>query len=1241
MIPEHLTPDLDLLKQEYVLVQAWKKTAAHIRKHNWFCDTVDLDRTTLNLEAFLAGLADELADPSGWTPRPLRIVPAPKSHAWEVSGTGLWSPAKRVRLRPLAHVSLRDQVTASALMLCLADRVETLQGDPRPPPGGWSAHNLPVSYGNRLYCDTAGGQLRHRWGSTRLYREYFQDYQTFLRRPDELAGQLQPRPDTRLAVLRTDLHSFFDRVRPALLLEKLRSLRQPNDDPRVFELAARVLAWQWDQRDQQEVTRYSRMEGLDDFSSVALPQGLVAAGFLSNVVLLDFDRAARDAIGLDVGAGVVIEDVSRYVDDLRIVVRATGTAADVEKATTSWLTRLLADTAPGLELKSDKTRVAFLDGDERPLVRQSRTMGRIQQAVSGGIDAQGGEEILDAVQGLLRAQERFPIEPAARGTWSLAPVADVPDATVARFAASRFRRAYRLLRPLLLSRQGSERDGAADGQRGPPSSGFRTRSDLDDELRAFALGLIERWVDDPSNVRLLRIGLDLWPDQKVLEAVLRLLQPFTGKSGRRGPARRVAWYCLSEVLRAGATETGYVRDDEMLPAAVDVAVFRRTLVTEANRVASLPGPAIPWYLRQQALLCIAVHGPSISTVARSGRAAETRDYRRLILLLRGELPALSSAELATMVALCRRSFPPAELAPRLSDAIREPAVIEAVASRDPELAREAALADPDLVSRLSPRVRDDLCLRRPGGEADWVSLADLVLAAPPDHALRSEPDILSLAAALMRGWPDDAEGRAITPNEIEIRKSKSGDAVLDTGTTVEARVASTRVAPLGSMYAPPQWCPPAERWRLQLGYLLRFVLSGNPDFTRRSEPAHRGGRIGYRPPWSCGFQRRYGLFNGQAAFGSTWLPISEWLEGFLAALLRWPGCHRSARFSWVGESRIDALDHVEARLAELQKLRRPNLMLLPFVAPDAKPLRAPRPLRACIVQTVIPEPEDFNEDLEQSTAAKRWRHRNHLSAALAAVERMLVLRDTHLEKHGRLDWLILPELSVHPDDVGTHLIPFARKHRAIVLAGLTYRRPFSESLLINSAVWVIPTLTDGGNLRIVIREQGKWHLAPAEQKLNRPTPRIRSFRPCQWLIGYEWSDRPEDRPLWLTAAVCYDASDLSLAAGLRDRSDVFAVPALNKDVKVFDQMALALHYHMYQLVVVVNNGGFGGSNAYWPKTKDFHRQVFHLHGQPQASIAFFEIDDIGKFIRRANDARASLSTGLESEWKFPPAGLEE
>ena len=184
MVPEQLEPRLELLREEYVLVQAWKKTASYIRYHNWFSDTLALDRAAVNLPAFIGELRARLQSSESWQNDPLRIVPAPKSQRWRVREEGVWEPVEKgatsARLRPLAHVGLADQVVATALMLCLADRVETLQGDPRQPVRGQESRRQVVSYGNRLFCDAMGGELRHRWGSAKLYRAYYQDYRTFL-----------------------------------------------------------------------------------------------------------------------------------------------------------------------------------------------------------------------------------------------------------------------------------------------------------------------------------------------------------------------------------------------------------------------------------------------------------------------------------------------------------------------------------------------------------------------------------------------------------------------------------------------------------------------------------------------------------------------------------------------------------------------------------------------------------------------------------------------------------------------------------------------------------------------------------------------------------------------------------------------------------------------------------------------------------------------------------------------------
>src|SRR3954451_7808600 len=90
MTADVLEPRIELLSKEYVLVQAWKKTASHLRYHNWFSDTLELDQATINLPRFLAELAEKLEAPSQWNNNRLRIVPAPKSQQWKWNLDAWW-----------------------------------------------------------------------------------------------------------------------------------------------------------------------------------------------------------------------------------------------------------------------------------------------------------------------------------------------------------------------------------------------------------------------------------------------------------------------------------------------------------------------------------------------------------------------------------------------------------------------------------------------------------------------------------------------------------------------------------------------------------------------------------------------------------------------------------------------------------------------------------------------------------------------------------------------------------------------------------------------------------------------------------------------------------------------------------------------------------------------------------------------------------------------------------------------
>ncbi|MBU1417317.1 MAG: RNA-directed DNA polymerase [Proteobacteria bacterium] len=1253
MTKEILNPRMDLLSKEYVLIQAWKKTAAYIRYHNWFADTLALDQAAVNLPRFLAKIAERLQNPDQWTNTPLRIVPAPKSQQWQAYASGKWEPLNRTetanKIRPLAHAVLEDQVVATAILLCLADRLETSQGDPRESIENKDKRNLVSSYGNRLFCETYAGGLRHRWGSTKLYRGFFEDYQKYLARPELVATQLSLNKKT-VIIVQSDLKSFYDTVTPSLLAKKISGLQKEKDDPAFFDTACRILCWEWDHRDNREVLGYANRVGLENFSRVALPQGLVSAGFFSNIVLLDFDEMIRAEIENTVFPGVILHDMCRYVDDIRLVFEVEGKCdlEELEEDVVLWLQQLLDRNTVGLKVSPEKTKAVMFGGDERALVRQGRKMRQIQHAISGGFDAIKGGEILDAVRALVRTQERYSAKKDKGQGWKLTPVPDVGDETVTRFSASRFRSTYRSLRPLLDSQE--ETKAEIKSHKNDWKSLRRTQADLDDDAKTFALGLIENWVEDPSNVRLLRIGLDLWPDVDVLKPVLDILLKYTLKGVRTKAAKRIAFYCLSEIFRAGATETGFVDDNERLPKNVDIKGYRALLQQEALNLMAIP--ALPWYLQQQILLYLATNNPKDTPMAHSGRNPETRHYKKLIRYLKGEVDGLTDQDFATFAVLSRRSFLNKDNALLLANATISVNRAKLIAEIDPSMGMDLIAINREISTSIPLKIRRNLCLEKDVTIPDgYISLADHILSG--SELLRNELSLLDFALKFLSSIPGEQKTLGmISPNNVLI-KIISNAVDNEFFVLSDLKIVATKHPKSGdALYSLPDWLPVEDNWQFQLGFLLRFILTAQIDFTQTiNKTSWKEGKSIYRSPISHWHQRLYALYNGHSAFGSDWLPISDWIEHLLYALLAWPGCATPDFSEWVKKGINEAILQIEKRIFSLTKKQ--GEMSKTFILPlsSSWPSRKPtisRSLRACVVQTVIPGPVDFDPtDLSLSEKANRRKHRNHLSAALAAVDKMLYLRKTHNGSDGNIDLLVFPELSVHPDDVKTHLEPFARANKTIILAGLTYEEVFKGKPLINSALWVIPVWSPIKGLEILLRRQGKKHLAKVEQKLNDPIQQLQGFRPCQWLVGYEWNPDAQKPPLWMTASICYDATDLRLAADLRGQSDLFIVPALNRDVTTFDQMALALHYHMYQMVIVVNNGTYGGSNAYAPYREPFKRQIFHLHGQPQASIAFMEIDNIGEFLNRLhNKNEPSLpereevpQTNSSLNWKYPPAGL--
>ena len=1207
------------LSSEYVLVQAFKKTVSYIRYHNWFADSIELDKASADLPNFLENLAKNIMS-GRWEASPLHLVMAPKSHEWHWTEEEGWWPAKgqEVKLRPIAHVSLEDQVLATAIMLCLANRVETLQGDPRKSISGEKSRNV-RSYGNRLYCDVdeTTGELQHRWASQKLYRAYFQDYQAFVARPDLLASE-QSTKEGGAFVTQSDLAQFYDRVRPHHLSKAIRSLVKPEDEASFFDLCDQVFNWRWYPKDQKAVERYCQRNELASMEAVALPQGLVASGFFANIVLLDFDNQIAGSIGKSIIPGFDLIDYCRYVDDIRLVWRASPEmeADDINHLVSWWLSQEIEKATPFLRISSEKTETAQFGGDQNHLVRVSRKMHRIQRGLSGGFDASGGKDIMQAIEALVKSQASITARESRDLVEPFQVIPDVKSETVNRFAAGRFRSAYRSLRVLL-----PDEDPIR-------ISSDQTRADLDEDAHSFALDLINAWKDNPANVRLLRIGLDLWPSVQILDQLFEMLIPcIDGTVTARDP-KKVAHYCLSEIFRAGATETGFTSDPDSLPSAIDLKAYRNRLLEFAILIDE--AASCPWYLKQQALLFIATQKPTYTPFSNVSRRS-LRSHIDLINFLSNPQTEEKPEKFAVLAIVAHRSFPSHRSSLIEAFAHLSKAKFDQIAERDIEFAREIYRRwsqnllpqEPFSNSEAFDEIADGL---------QFLSLRSVVGKDKKLNRLRNEIGVLSFATKFCERYMREAPTFPLTPSDVDLQI----EAVGQYGKVVAVDFASRATAEsYRQLYSVPGWAKGRVEWRLRLGYLLRYVLTARLDFSVSGTPAEWRDELEiYEPTRGHWLLRQYGFYNGHEAFGDDWLPISQDVQEILFSLLRWPGCRQvGLDLDQVGLEgfKLYAETLLKQRLDDVGKAT--QTLFLKIDAPNPAGQGEGRPLRGCVVQSVLPQVSDFKlNDLELDGSAIRRRHRNHLTTALAAVNKMLELRETHQESQGRLDWLIFPELAVHPKDVDQYLVPFARARRTAILAGLTYQNLVPGDPLVNSAIWILPVVTPTEGLQIVKLRQCKKNLASLEQGF---LPHVHGFRPCQWLVGYHWSGSPEAAPLWLTGSICYDATDLGLAADLRNRSDIFAIPALNQDVSTFDNMALALHYHMYQPVIIANNGAYGGSNKYTPKGNgSFKRQVFHTHGQPQATISFFEVEEI-------DDLKQRKSKGLNKagDWKYPPAGL--
>ena len=417
-----------------------------------------------------------------------------------------------------------------------------------------------------------------------------------------------------------------------------------------------------------------------------------------------------------------------------------------------------------------------------------------------------------------------------------------------------------------------------------------------------------------------------------------------------------------------------------------------------------------------------------------------------------------------------------------------------------------------------------------------------------------------------------------------------------------------------------------------IAFVIRAALASSKDVTGFGT-SHTA-KAGYRGLKSTQFKRQIGLFTTPESLAGEGAQVSGWLTTLISKLLKWPGIRVNEQgYNW---PIVLSIKNVEKLLKErLENLKKSycQLSAMPALSELIKPdwPVGKQSLTVAMVQSKLPKQTDFAADFYLNSPQYRTKHRRHIARVAELVLKHINAQSTEESKNDEreqnIDLIIFPELAVHQDDLNI-LVQLSRKTHAIIFAGLGFMDQPNISGPNNNAIWIVPR-KHNGNQNEICRFQGKQHMTAGERKLN-----VQPWRPYQLMLELRHPKYPDHKGFMLTGAICYDATDIKLSADLTTKSNALLISAMNKDVNTFNSMVDALHFHMYQHVVLVNTGEYGGSYAMAPYQERHHRLIAHTTGKNQVTINTFEMNMF-------DFRRDAVGRGMVSDIKIkaPPAGV--
>lgn len=414
-----------------------------------------------------------------------------------------------------------------------------------------------------------------------------------------------------------------------------------------------------------------------------------------------------------------------------------------------------------------------------------------------------------------------------------------------------------------------------------------------------------------------------------------------------------------------------------------------------------------------------------------------------------------------------------------------------------------------------------------------------------------------------------------------------------------------------------------------LGEFIRAALVGGQDWTSFGQTFDV--KAGYRGIRTSAYKRQLGLMTTPESISGVGAQVSGWITGLISKLLKWPGISVNDHgYKWPSLWSVEVVTKLVDERLKLLKEAYCTLSGMPSLL-EKQALdwsKDKKALSVVMVQSKMPLKKDFSKfGIMLADFKYRSKHRKHIASVAELVLKHLEAQNTdEKEKKQRADLIVWPELAINNDDLDV-LVALSRKTKAIVFAGLGFIEQDGVKGPNNCAVWIVPTKHQSSQ-REMIRLQGKQNMMADEKG------KIQPWRPYQLLLELVHPAFNGEKGFVLTGSICYDATDIALSADLRDKSNAYLVSALNQDVNTFDSMVEALHYHMYQHVVLLNSGEFGGSFAKAPYKQPHKRLIAHVHGNDQVSINTFEMN---MFDFRRDKVGEGMRSKIETKAK--PAGI--